>query len=60
MTFNQAATAALERELAIILAAAHRMAAGYGLASDDYDRLHTAHQHVIGVLAAVRGREVLQ
>lgn len=55
---SNAATKALERELAIVLAAADRMAAGYGLAWSDYDRLHFAHQHVLTVLAAVSGREV--
>lgn len=57
---RNASARALERELSIILAAAHRMAAGYGLAWSDYDRLHAAHQHVLPVLAALRGREVLQ
>lgn len=44
---------AFRRELWIILNAAHRMAAGYGLASSDYDRLHEAHQHVLKVLEVV-------
>lgn len=57
---QDAANRALERELSIILMAAHRMASGYGLAWSDYDRLHDAHQHCIRVLAALRGREVLQ
>jgi hypothetical protein len=57
---RKAASSAFERELAIIMLAADRMAAGHGLAWDDYDRLHTAHQHVIGVLSAMRGMEVLQ
>jgi hypothetical protein len=44
---------AFKRELWVILNAADRMAAGYGLAWDDYDRLHQAHQHVLRVLEAV-------
>lgn len=41
---------AFRNELFIILNAAHRMAAGYGVSWDDYDRIHEAHQHVIKVL----------
>lgn len=44
---------AFRRELWIILNAAHRMAAGYGLAWSDYERLHAAHQHVLTVLEVV-------
>lgn len=44
---------AFRQELWIILNAAHRMAAGYGLAWSDYDRLHEAHQHVLRVLEVV-------
>jgi len=58
--YSKASISALKHELAIILAAAHRMAAGQGLHFDDYDRLHIAHQHVLAVLAAISGREVLQ
>jgi len=61
--YNPLATAsvsALEQELAIVLAAADRFARGYGLVWDDYDRLHEAHQHLIRVLAQLRGQEVLQ
>lgn len=58
--YSKASINALTHELAIILAAAHRMASGHSLAWDDYDRLHIAHQHVLTVLAAVTGREVLQ
>ena len=57
---NDAAVKALHRELSIILAAADRMARGYSLVWDDYDRLHEAHQHLIRVLAQLRGQEVLQ
>lgn len=59
-TLRNASARALERELSIIVMAAHRMAAGYGLAWSDYDRLHEAHQHTIRVLAALRGGEALQ
>ena len=41
---------ALRRELWIVLNAAHRMAAGYGLAWPDYDRLHQAHQFILKVM----------
>lgn len=58
-TLRNASARALERELSIILAAAHRMASGYGLAWPDYDRVHEAHQHTIRVLASLTGREVL-
>lgn len=58
-TLRGAASDALERELSVILMAAHRMAAGYGLAWDDYDRLHQAHTHMIRVLGALRDKEVL-
>ena len=47
-----AAVRALRRELWIILQAAHRMAAGYGISGDDMDRLHQAHQFVLTVLEA--------
>lgn len=57
---HNASARALERELSIVLMAAHRMAGGCGLAWSDFDRLHDAHQHVIRVLAALRGQEVLQ
>ena len=59
-TLQAAAVQTLERELAIILAAADRMAGGYGLAWDDHERLHKAHQFLIRILAGLRGREVLQ
>jgi len=49
-TPKQAPVKAFERELWIILNAAHRMAAGYGLTWSDYDRLHLAHGHVLRVL----------
>ena len=58
--YTTASVKSLRHELAIILAAAHRMASGYGLHWDDYDRLHSAHQHVLRVLAAVSGRGVMQ
>ncbi|WP_181918964.1 hypothetical protein [Wenzhouxiangella sediminis] len=57
---RNAAARALERELSIIVMAAHRVAAGHGLAWSDYDRVHEAHQHTIRVLAALREGEVLQ
>lgn len=41
---------AFERELWVILDAAHMMAAGHGLQWSDYDRLHEAHQFVLKVL----------
>ena len=44
---------AFRQELWVIMNAAHRMAAGNGLAWPDYDRLHQAHQHVLKVLEAV-------
>ena len=59
MTLNDAATRALQIELAIILQAAHQIAGGWPLAWDDYDRIHEAHQHVLKVLAALMGREVM-
>lgn len=52
-TSTSAALRAFKQDLGIILDAAHRMAAGYGLAWSDYDRLHEAHQHVLRVLEAV-------
>lgn len=45
-----APTKALRRELWIVLNAAHRMAAGYGITWSDFDRLHHAHQFIITVL----------
>lgn len=57
---RNASARALEREISIILMAAHRVASGHGLHWNDYDRLHQAHQHVLPVLAALRGKEVLQ
>ncbi|QKK02747.1 MAG: hypothetical protein HND55_08860 [Pseudomonadota bacterium] len=56
---RNASARALEHEVSIIVMAADRMAAGYGLAWSDYERLHAAHQHVFRVLAALRGGEVL-
>jgi hypothetical protein len=47
-----AAVRAFRRELWIILQAAHRMAAGYGITGDDMDRLHQAHQFILTVLEA--------
>jgi len=55
-----AAAKTLAREISIIMLAGDRMAAGYGLDWSDFDRLHTAHQHVIRVLADMTGKEVLQ
>lgn len=57
-TLDAAALKALRVELGIILQAAHRVAAGYGLAWDDFDRVHVAHQFVIRVLAEMDGREI--
>ena len=59
-TMKNAAARALAGELAIIVAAADRLAGGYGLAWDDLKRVHEAHQFTIRVLAEIRGREVLQ
>lgn len=56
---RNASARALERELSIIVMAAHRVAAGHGLAWSDYGRIHDAHQHTIRVLASLTGREVL-
>jgi hypothetical protein len=56
---RNASARALERELSIIVTAAHQVAAGYGLHWDDFERVHEAHQHTIRVLAALRGGEVL-
>lgn len=56
---HNASARALERELSIVLMAAHRMAGGYGLVWSDHDRLHEAHTHIVRVLAALKGREVL-
>lgn len=50
----RAAVKALRTELWIILQAAHRIAGGYGLSWQDYERLHEAHQHVLTVLREVR------
>jgi len=58
-TLHNASARTVERELSILLMAAHRVAGGYGLAWSDYERVHDAHQHVVRVLAAVRGKEVL-
>ena len=55
-----AAKTALANELAVVLLAADRMAAGHTLAWDDYCRLHTAHQHVLAVLANLTGRSLTQ
>lgn len=58
-TLRNASARALERELCIIVMAAHRVAGGHGLAWSDYERVHEAHQHTIRVLANLTGREVL-
>ncbi len=58
-TLDAAALAALRVELGIILQAAHRVAAGYGLTWPDFDRVHAAHQFVIRILAEMDGKEVL-
>ena len=57
---NAAAAKSLQRELFIVLNAAHRMASGHGLHFDDFDRLHQAHQFILTVLADMTGREVHQ
>ena len=57
---NRAAAKSLQRELFIVLNAAHRMASGHGLHFDDFDRLHQAHQFILTVLADMTGREVHQ
>ena len=57
-TLRHGAVHALDIELAIIIAAADRLAAGHGLAHDDYTRLHQAHQFLIRILADLRGVEV--
>ena len=56
----RAAVKTLISELRIILAAAHRVAGGWPLAWDDYDRLHDSHQHVLRILSVLHGKEVLQ
>jgi hypothetical protein len=56
--FARASVALLERELAIIVQAAHRVASGHGLAWPDYERVHTSHQHLhrgLGPHARPRG-----
>ena len=55
-----AAVQTLEQEMAVVLAAADRMAGGYGLAWSDYERLHQAHQFLIRILAELRGLGVVQ
>jgi hypothetical protein len=57
-TLRSGAIQALDTELAIVVAAADRQAAGYGLAFDDYTRLHQAHQFLICILGNLRGVEV--
>lgn len=57
---SAASARATQQALGFVVAAADRLAAGYGLAWSDYDRLHRAHQHLIAVLATDLGREVLQ
>ncbi len=59
-TLQTAAVQTLERELTIILAAADRMAGGYGLAWSDYERLHEAHHFLIRILADLRGVKEMQ
>ena len=51
-----AAANTLAQELAVVLLAADRMAAGHTLVWDDYCRLHNAHQHVLAVLTNLMGR----
>ena len=58
--FAAAAVKTLVREMHIIMAAADRQAGGYRLSDKDHDRLHTSFQHMLRVLAAMYGREVLQ
>lgn len=53
LNLKQAAVTALQRELWIVLQAAHQMAAQRGLLWDDYDRIHEAHQHILRVLEEV-------
>ena len=55
---KQAAIKAFEIELAVILAAAHHTASGHRLSWTDCERLHDAHQHVLRVLASLKGLEV--
>jgi hypothetical protein len=53
-----AATGQLAREISLVMLAADRLASGYTLTSDDLDRLHAAHQHILGALSSLIGREV--
>ena len=57
--FNVAAAKALKRELWIVVQAAHIVAGGRRLSEADADRVHEAHQHIIRVLAAAAGRDVM-
>ena len=57
--FTVAAAKALNREIWIVVQAAHIVASGRSLSWDDCERVHTAHQHIIRVLAASLGREVM-
>lgn len=50
---REAAITALQRELWIVLQAAHQMAANHSLKWEDYDRIHEAHQHILRVLQEV-------
>lgn len=50
---KEAAITALQRELWIVLQAAHRVAANHGLKWEDCDRIHEAHQHILRVLQEV-------
>ena len=56
---SRAAARALQRELWIVVQAANVIASGNALSWDDCERVHTAHQHIIRVLAASLGREVM-
>ena len=57
--FSLAAAKALKRELWIVVQAANIVAGGRDLSCADAERVHAAHQHIIRVLAAAAGREVL-
>lgn len=46
-------------EIAIVLLAADQLACGHALSADDLDRLHAAHQHILGALGALINREVI-
>lgn len=56
--FARASVALLEREIAIIVQAAHRVASFHAMPWPDYERVHDAHQHVVAILAIMRGKEV--